>query len=317
MSTDGAMPDQYPGAVTGAPEGPAGAEPEAVFLRVRTEVLRVVVGREEPLEQLLIAVLCRGHALLEDVPGVGKTLLARSLAAAMGCGFRRIQFTPDVMPSDVTGSSVFNQRSADFEFRPGPIFTQVLLADEINRATPRAQSALLEAMEERQVTVDGQTRPLPEPFLVLATQNPIELEGHRSRCPRPSSTASWCACRRVTRRSTRSTRCCAASNTTTRWLGSGRSRRRPRSSRSRSAGERCGRRRRPWLPARDRPRHPDRRPGRSRCEPAGRPRPPPRRTGAGAAARADPSPCPTTSRRWPRPVLAHRILLTARGPTPR
>jgi MoxR-like ATPase len=124
-----------------------------------------------------VAVLCRGHALLEDVPGVGKTLLARSLAVAMGCGFRRVQFTPDVMPSDVTGSSVFNQRSAEFEFRPGPIFTQILLADEINRATPRSQSALLEAMEERQVTVDGQTTALPEPFLVMATQNPIELEG--------------------------------------------------------------------------------------------------------------------------------------------
>ncbi len=136
-----------------------------------------MVGKEAVVDKLLVAVLCRGHALLEDVPGVGKTLLARSLATAMGCGFHRIQFTPDVMPSDVTGSSVFNQRSADFEFRPGPIFTQILLADEINRATPRAQSALLEAMEERQVTVDGNTVPLPEPFLVMATQNPIELEG--------------------------------------------------------------------------------------------------------------------------------------------
>jgi MoxR-like ATPase len=111
------------------------------------------------------------------VPGVGKTLVARSLATALGCDFHRIQLTPDVMPSDVTGSSVFNQRTTDFEFRPGPIFTQILLADEINRATPRAQSALLEAMQERQVTVDGETRPLPEPFLVLATQNPVELEG--------------------------------------------------------------------------------------------------------------------------------------------
>jgi MoxR-like ATPase len=177
MSTDSAMPDQHPGTATGAPERAAGAEPEAVFLRVRTEVLRVMVGREEPLEQLLIAVLCRGHALLEDVPGVGKTVLARAFAAALGCEFRRIQFTPDVLPSDITGSSIYNQRTADFEFRPGPLATQVLLADEINRATPRAQSALLEAMEERQVTVDGQTRPLPQPFLVLATQNPIELEG--------------------------------------------------------------------------------------------------------------------------------------------
>jgi MoxR-like ATPase len=145
--------------------------------RIRDAVARVVVGKQEAVEQLLVALLCRGHALLEDVPGVGKTLLARSLSATMGCAFRRIQFTPDVLPSDVTGSSVFDQRTASFEFRPGPVFTQILLADEINRATPRAQSALLEAMEERQVTVDGETMALPEPFLVLATQNPVELEG--------------------------------------------------------------------------------------------------------------------------------------------
>jgi MoxR-like ATPase len=145
--------------------------------RVRAAVASVVVGHDESLEQLLVALLCRGHALIEDVPGVGKTLLARSLASVLGCTFRRIQFTPDVLPSDITGSSVYNQRSTEFEFRPGPVFTQVLLADEINRATPRTQSALLEAMEERQVTVDGQTMVLPEPFLVLATQNPIELEG--------------------------------------------------------------------------------------------------------------------------------------------
>jgi MoxR-like ATPase len=157
-----------------------GVDPQAasrIVARIRQAVGSVVVGKEDTVDKLLIAVLCRGHALLEDVPGVGKTLLARSLAIAMGCAFHRIQFTPDVMPSDVTGSSVFNQRSTEFEFRPGPIFTQILLADEINRATPRAQSALLEAMEERQVTVDGQTRTLPEPFLVMATQNPVELEG--------------------------------------------------------------------------------------------------------------------------------------------
>jgi MoxR-like ATPase len=148
-----------------------------VIERIRTAVASVVVGKHEAVDQLLVALLCRGHALLEDVPGVGKTLLARSLAATMGCTFRRIQFTPDVLPSDVTGSSVFDQRRADFEFRPGPVFTQILLADEINRATPRAQSSLLEAMEERQVTVDGHSLPLPEPFIVLATQNPIELEG--------------------------------------------------------------------------------------------------------------------------------------------
>jgi MoxR-like ATPase len=144
---------------------------------IRAAVGSVVLGKAEVVDRLLVAVLCRGHALLEDVPGVGKTLLARSLATALGCEFHRVQFTPDAMPSDVTGSSVFNQRSGEFEFRPGPIFTQILLADEINRAAPRAQSALLEAMEERQVTVDGGTRRLPEPFLVLATQNPVELEG--------------------------------------------------------------------------------------------------------------------------------------------
>ena len=145
--------------------------------RIRDAVATVVVGKSDVVDQLLVAVLCRGHVLVEDVPGVGKTLLARSLATVMGCSFRRVQFTPDVMPSDVTGSSVFDQHTAEFDFRPGPIFTQILLADEINRATPRAQSALLEAMEERQITVDGVTRALPEPFLVLATQNPVELEG--------------------------------------------------------------------------------------------------------------------------------------------
>src|SRR4051794_6284843 len=152
-------------------------DPVDAVARLQAAVMSVVVGKQEALEQLLVALLCRGHALLEDVPGVGKTLMARSLAASLGCGFRRIQFTPDVLPSDITGSSVFNQRTAEFEFRPGPVFTEILLADEINRATPRAQSALLEAMEEGQVTVDGQTTPLPRPFLVLATQNPIELEG--------------------------------------------------------------------------------------------------------------------------------------------
>jgi MoxR-like ATPase len=149
----------------------------ALAARARTNVERVVVGKSALIDLVLVALLCDGHVLLEDVPGVGKTLLAKSIARTLGCGFRRIQFTPDLLPTDVTGISFFNQRDQAFEFRPGPLFSQVVLADEINRATPRTQSALLECMEERQVTVDGETRPLPRPFLVLATQNPIELEG--------------------------------------------------------------------------------------------------------------------------------------------
>jgi len=140
-------------------------------------VEKVIVGKREVIELLLVAMLCNGHVLIEDVPGVGKTMLARSLALSMGGIFKRLQCTPDLMPNDITGISVFNQRQGDFEFRPGPIFVNILLADEINRATPRTQSALLEAMQEQQVTVDGTTRPLPRPFLVLATQNPIEYEG--------------------------------------------------------------------------------------------------------------------------------------------
>jgi MoxR-like ATPase len=145
--------------------------------RLKGSVGRAVIGKTATVELLLVAILCEGHVLLEDVPGVGKTLLAKALARSLGCSFRRIQFTPDLLPSDVTGSRVFNQRTAEFEFRPGPIFSQIILADEVNRATPRTQSALLEAMEERQVTADGVTMPLDRPFLVLATQNPIELEG--------------------------------------------------------------------------------------------------------------------------------------------
>jgi len=137
----------------------------------------VIVGRDEPIQLGMVAVLCEGHVLIEDVPGIGKTTMARALARSLGCSFRRIQFTPDLLPSDVTGLNWFNQKTQEFEFRPGPVMSQVLLADEINRATPRTQSALLEAMQERQVTVDGITRPQPRPFLVLATQNPVELEG--------------------------------------------------------------------------------------------------------------------------------------------
>ncbi len=144
---------------------------------VRESVSRVIVGKEATIDLLLVALLCEGHVLLEDVPGVGKTMLAKSLARSLGCTFRRIQCTPDLLPSDVTGVAVFNQKSTEFEYRPGPVFANVLLADEINRATPRTQSALLEAMEERQVTAEGETRLLPRPFLVLATQNPVELEG--------------------------------------------------------------------------------------------------------------------------------------------
>jgi MoxR-like ATPase len=145
--------------------------------RIRKNVQKVIVGKDRVIDQVLVAVLCEGHVLLEDVPGIGKTTLARAMAASLGAAFRRIQFTPDLLPSDVTGLNWFNQKKQEFEFRPGPIMSQVVLADEINRATPRTQSALLEAMQERQVTVDGITRSQPRPFLVMATQNPVELEG--------------------------------------------------------------------------------------------------------------------------------------------
>lgn len=144
---------------------------------VRENIGRVIVGKEGVVELLLVALFCQGHVLLEDVPGIGKTTLAKTLAQSLGCSFQRIQFTPDLLPSDITGVSIFSQKTDEFEYRPGPIMAQIILADEINRAGPRTQSALLEAMQERQVTVDGVTRPLPQPFLVLATQNPIELEG--------------------------------------------------------------------------------------------------------------------------------------------
>ena len=152
-------------------------DPRIAAERILTNVDRVIIGKAQETRLALVCLLARGHLLIEDVPGVGKTMLARALARSTGCTFQRIQFTPDLLPSDVTGVSVFNQGTRDFEFRPGPIMAQVVLTDEINRATPKTQSALLEAMEERQVTVDGVTHRVPAPFMVMATQNPIEYEG--------------------------------------------------------------------------------------------------------------------------------------------
>jgi len=152
-------------------------EIESFSTQIIDNVEQVIVGKRPVLELLMVALLCEGHVLLEDVPGVGKTMMARALAVSLGGSFKRLQCTPDLMPNDVTGVSVFNQQTGQFDFRPGPIFVNVLLVDEINRATPRTQSALLEAMQEQQVTVDGVTRKLPRPFLVMATQNPIEYEG--------------------------------------------------------------------------------------------------------------------------------------------
>ncbi len=152
-------------------------EPQALAERILDNVGRVIIGKSEETRLALITLLCRGHLLIEDVPGVGKTMLARALARSTGCGFARIQFTPDLLPSDVTGVAVYSQSTGGFEFRPGPVMNQIVLTDEINRASPKTQSALLEAMEERQVTVDGVTHMLPRPFMVMATQNPIEYEG--------------------------------------------------------------------------------------------------------------------------------------------
>jgi len=145
--------------------------------KLRENIQKVIVGKQDVIDMALAAILCEGHILFEDVPGIGKTTLARALSISLGCTFQRIQFTPDLLPSDVTGINWFNQKRQSFEYRPGPVMSQVVLGDEINRATPRTQSALLESMQEHQVTVDGVTRPTPRPFLILATQNPIELEG--------------------------------------------------------------------------------------------------------------------------------------------
>ena len=151
--------------------------PELLAREIVQNVEKVIVGKTAVVELVVIALISRGHALIEDVPGVGKTMLARSVARSVGCDFQRIQFTPDLLPSDITGVSFYNQKSSEFEFRPGPILSQIVLADEINRATPKTQSALLEAMAERQVTVEGATHRLADPFMVMATQNPIEYEG--------------------------------------------------------------------------------------------------------------------------------------------
>jgi MoxR-like ATPase len=165
--------EQAPGGHAGLP----GSEARRALTRLREEVGRSVVGQDGVLTGLVIALLCRGHVLLEGVPGVAKTLLVRSMAAALDLDFKRVQFTPDLMPGDLTGSLVYDARSAEFEFREGPVFTNLLLADEVNRTPPKTQAALLESMEERQVSVEGAARPLPEPFIVAATQNPIEYEG--------------------------------------------------------------------------------------------------------------------------------------------
>jgi MoxR-like ATPase len=174
------MTDRAPVAVPNAPEGERQTSVKNVQQpaeRVVASVERVIVGKHVEVRMALVALMCEGHILIEDVPGVGKTMLAKAISQSIGCTFRRIQFTPDLLPSDVTGLSIFNQKTTEFEFRPGPIMAQVVLADEINRATPKTQSALLECMEERQATIDGVTHPMPQPFLVIATQNPIEYEG--------------------------------------------------------------------------------------------------------------------------------------------
>jgi len=150
---------------------------QTVAETITDNVEQVIVGKRETVQLTVVALLCQGHLLIEDVPGTGKTMLAKAVSKSLGCKFRRIQFTPDMLPSDVTGVSVFNQKTSEFEFRPGPVMAQIVLTDEINRATPKTQSALLEAMEERQITVDGVTYPMDQPFLILATQNPIEYEG--------------------------------------------------------------------------------------------------------------------------------------------
>jgi len=176
LAPSGMPPQAPPPPPPAAEEAPASVARDALG-RIRTEIGKSVVGQDRAVTGLVIALLCRGHVLLEGVPGVAKTLLVRTLAQTLGVDTKRVQFTPDLMPGDVTGSLVYDARSAAFSFREGPLFTNLLLADEINRTPPKTQSALLEAMEERQVSVDGESRKLPDPFLVIATQNPVEYEG--------------------------------------------------------------------------------------------------------------------------------------------
>ncbi len=164
-------------APTASPETTVNAEHTATIERIAENIGKVIIGKGDAVNLAIVALISRGHVLVEDVPGVGKTMLARAIAITTGCDFKRVQFTPDLLPSDVTGASVFNQQLGQFEYRPGPVMAQIVLADEINRATPKTQSALLEAMGEQQVTVEGVTHVLPRPFMVIATQNPIEYEG--------------------------------------------------------------------------------------------------------------------------------------------
>ncbi|MFP5369574.1 MAG: AAA family ATPase, partial [Actinomycetes bacterium] len=166
-----------PGGVAGLPADTGAADVRRALTALRGEVAKAVVGQDAVVTGMVIALLCRGHVLLEGVPGTAKTLLVRTLARTLDLDFKRVQFTPDLMPGDVTGSLIYDNRTAEFEFREGPVFTNLLLADEINRTPPKTQASLLEAMEERQVSVEGSPRPLPDPFVVCATQNPIEYEG--------------------------------------------------------------------------------------------------------------------------------------------